>query len=156
MIRVFFSFLISSFILLIISCGQTTEEGVSSAVSSANNAVNDTTGTIDDSLFGENEGSILGDELPKNIVFGKTILDPNTLKSNEFEESGSDVIKTSYGDYVVVGTSVSWEWPMPDNMEDILLVKLDGASGDIIWNKKIHMRNFDRGPRLLKTMMAIM
>ena len=95
MIRVFFSFLISCFILLIISCGQTTEEGVSSAVSSANNAVNDTTGTIDDSLFGENEGSILGDELPKNIVFGKTILDPNTSKSNEFEESGSDVIRTA-------------------------------------------------------------
>mgnify|MGYP003303171762 FL=1 len=99
---------------------------------------------------GENEGSILGDELPKNIVFGKTILDPNTLKSNEFEESGSDVIRTSYGDYVVVGTSVSWEWPMPDNMEDILLVKLDGASGDIIWNKKIHMRNFDRGTSVVE------
>ena len=60
-----------------------------------NNAVNDTTASVDDTLFGENEGSILGDELPKNIVFGKTILDPNTLKSNEFEESGSDVIRTS-------------------------------------------------------------
>ena len=150
MIIIFYRFLIFCFILLIISCGQTTEEGVSSAVSSANNAVNDATGTIDDSLFGENEGSILGDELPKNIVFGKTILDPNTLKSNEFEESGSDVIRTAYGDYVVVGTSVSWEWPMPDNMEDILLVKLDGASGDIIWNKKIHMRNFDRGTSVVE------
>ena len=39
---------------------------------------------------------------------------------------------------------------MPDNMEDILLVKLDGVSGEIIWNKKIHMRNFDRGTSVVE------
>ena len=55
-------------------------------------------------------------KLPKMIVFGKTILDPDaTQLSKDYEESASDVIKTSGGDYVVVGTSISWEWPMPDN-----------------------------------------
>ena len=51
----YFSIIISSLSLTIISCGQTTEEGVSSAVSSANNVVNDTAGAIDDSLFGDTE-----------------------------------------------------------------------------------------------------
>ena len=47
----------SFFIISVISCGQTTEEGVASAVSSTNNAVNDTTGAVDDSLFGCTDGS---------------------------------------------------------------------------------------------------
>ena len=40
----------------IISCGQTTEENVSDAVSLTNDAINDTTGAIDDTLFGDTNG----------------------------------------------------------------------------------------------------
>ena len=54
----FFSIIISFLSLTIVSCGQTTEEGVASAVSSTNNAVNDTTGAVDDSLFGGTDGSV--------------------------------------------------------------------------------------------------
>ena len=121
--NIFYSILIYCFIFSVISCGKAGSGG--SATSS-------------------------GDEAPKNVVFGKTILAPGTTKSNEFEESGSDVIKTSSGDYVVVGTSISWEWPMPDNMDDILIVKLDGTSGNVIWNKKIHHRNFDSGTSIVE------
>ena len=53
--EIFFSFIVSLLSWTIISCGQTTEEGVASVVSSANDAVNDTTGAIDDSLFGGTE-----------------------------------------------------------------------------------------------------
>ena len=53
----FFSIIISFLSLTIISCGQTTEEGVASAVSSTNDAVNSTTGAVDDSLFGGTDGS---------------------------------------------------------------------------------------------------
>ena len=91
-----------------------------------------------------------GDEAPKNVVFGKTILDPDATKSSDYEESASDVIQTSGGDYVVVGTSIRWEWPMPDNMDDILIVKLDGTSGNVIWNKKIHLENYDRATSVVE------
>jgi len=91
-----------------------------------------------------------GDEAPKNVVFGKTILDPDATKSTDYEESASDVIQTSGGDYVVVGTSISWEWPMPDNMDDILIIKLDGTSGNVIWNKKIHLENYDRATSVVE------
>ena len=114
----FYSFLISCFIFSVISCGKTTEEGV-----------NDTVSKTNDTIFGGgSDGSTAsGDEAPKNVVFGKTILDPDATKSADYEESGSDVIQTSGGDYVVVGTSISWEWPPPDNEDDILIVKLDGS-----------------------------
>ena len=137
----FYSFLISCFIISVISCGKTTEEGVNDSISKTN-----------ESVFGGSDGQTVssGDESPTNVVFGKTILDPDATQSKEFEESGSDVIRTSGGDYVVVGTSDSWEWPMPDNMQDILIVKLDGTSGNILWNKKIHLRNFDRGTSIVE------
>ena len=83
-------------------------------------------------------------------MFSKTILDPDAKRSWDYEESASDVIKTSGGDYVVVGTSISHEWPMPNNMDDILIVKLDGTSGNVIWNKKIHLRNFDRATSVVE------
>ena len=124
----FYIFLISCFIFSVISCGKSGSDG--SATSS-------------------------GDEAPKNVVFGRTILAPGSTQSKEFEESGSDVIKTSSGDYVVVGTSISWEWPMPDNMDDILMVKLDGTSGNVIWNKKIHHRNFDRGTSIVEDNLSL-
>ena len=77
-------------------------------------------------------------------------MDPDATQSKDYEESASDVIKTSDGNYVVVGTSISWEWPMPDNMDDVLIVKLDGTSGDVIWNKKIHLRNYDRATSVVE------
>jgi hypothetical protein len=138
--NIFYSILIYCFIFSVISCGKTTEENV-----------NDTVSKTNDTLFGDSGGSStsLGGEAPTNVVFGKTILAPGTTKSNEFEESGSDVIQTSSGDYVIVGTSISWEWPSPDNMDDILIVKLDG-NGNILWNKKIHHRNYDRGTSIVE------
>ena len=48
----FYSFLIFSFIFTIISCGQTTEENVSSAVSKTSDTVNDAGGAINNTLFG--------------------------------------------------------------------------------------------------------
>ncbi len=150
MIKIFYLFLIYFFIVLIISCGQTSEETFNQAVTNTNDAVNNTAGAVDDALFGENEGIMLGDEAPENVVFSETILDPDTSQSGEFEESASDIIRTSSGDYVVVGTSISWEWPMPDNMDDILMVKIDGTSGKVIWNKKINHRNFDRGTSIVQ------
>ena len=70
--RNFFPSIIISFLsLTIISCGQTTEEGVASAVSSTNNAVNDTTGAVDDSLFGGTDGSCVS--CPLVVTFKKNI-----------------------------------------------------------------------------------
>ena len=139
MSKIFYIFLIFCFIFTIISCGKTTEENVNDAVSKTN-----------DTIFGGSDDSTAsGDKAPANVVFGKTILDPDATQSKDFEESGSDVIRTSGGDYVVVGTSISWEWPMPDNMDDILIVKLDG-NGNILWNKKIHHRNFDSGTSIVE------
>ena len=57
--KIFYSILIYCFIFIIISCGQTTEENVSSAVSGTNDAVNNTAGTVNNTLFGgtADEGS---------------------------------------------------------------------------------------------------
>ncbi len=123
-------FLISS-LFFHSSCGQNS----STTSNSASNPADQTTS---------------GDESPSNVVFSKTIMDPDATQSKDYEESASDVIKTSDGNYVVVGTSISWEWPMPDNMDDILIVKLDGTSGDVIWNKKIHLRNYDRATSVVE------
>ena len=48
----FYNFLIFCSIFTIISCGQTTEENVSSAVSKTSDTVNDASGTINNTLFG--------------------------------------------------------------------------------------------------------
>ncbi len=48
----FYNFLIFCSIFTIISCGQTTEENVSSAVSKTSDTVNDASGAINDTLFG--------------------------------------------------------------------------------------------------------
>ena len=137
---IFIIFSVFLFSLNVISCGKTTEENV-----------NDTVAKTNETVFGGTDGQTTsaGDEVPTNVVFGKTILDPDATQSKDFEESGSDVIKTSGGDYVVVGTSLSYEWPPPDNEGDILIVKLDG-SGNILWNKKIHLRSFDTGTSVVE------
>ena len=48
--------MIFPFILTIFSCGKTTEESVSEAVSKTNDTVNDTAGSANNAFFGENYG----------------------------------------------------------------------------------------------------
>ena len=76
-------------------------------------------------------------------------MDPDATKNSDYEEWASEVILTSEGGYIVVGRSISWAWPTPDNVDDILIVKLDG-NGNIIWNKKIHLRNYDRATSVVE------
>ena len=57
---IFLSFVISFLSFTIISCGQTTEEGVASAVSSTNDAINETSGAVDDGIFGSTDSSSFG------------------------------------------------------------------------------------------------
>ena len=143
---------------LMLSCAKSSEDNINGGVANTNKNLadtlednNDTAVDLENTLNGGGGSSnSSSDEAPKNVVFGKTILDPDATQSKDYEESASDVIKTSGGDYVVVGTSISWEWPMPDNMDDILIVKLDGTSGNVIWNKKIHLRNFDRATSVVE------
>ena len=134
---------------LMLSCAKSSEDNINSGVANTNENLTDLEDVITGGGGGGSSNSS-SDEAPKNVVFGKTILDPDATQSKDYEESASDVIKTSGGDYVVVGTSISWEWPMPDNMDDILIVKLDGTSGNVIWNKKIHLRNFDRATSVVE------
>jgi len=142
-----------------LSCAKSSEDNINGGVANTNENLadtlednNDTAVDLENTLNGGggDSSNSSSDEAPKNVVFGKTILDPDATQSKDYEESASDVIKTSGGDYVVVGTSISWEWPMPDNMDDILIVKLDGTSGNVIWNKKIHLRNFDRATSVVE------
>ena len=134
---------------LMLSCAKSSEDNINGGVANTNKNLTDLEDVITGGGGGGSSNSS-SDEAPKNVVFGKTILDPDATQSKDYEESASDVIKTSGGDYVVVGTSISWEWPMPDNMDDILIVKLDGTSGNVIWNKKIHLRNFDRATSVVE------
>ena len=134
---------------LMLSCAKSSEDNINDGVANLGNTLG---GGGSSGSGGGSSGSGGGssDEAPNNVVFSKTILDPDAKWSRDYEESASDVIKTSGGDYVVVGTSISWEWPMPNNMDDILIVKLDGTSGNVIWNKKIHLRNFDRATSVVE------
>jgi len=166
------------FSLTMISCSPDDTEKVNEPISKAGDAVgdvvdpvadvvDDTVDVVDDTVDVVNDGleKITGadggstsnsddqttssDESPNHIVFCKSIMDPDAKWSRDYEESASDVIRTSGGDYVVVGTSLSWEWPPPNNEGDILIVKLDG-SGNILWNKKIHLRSFDTGTSVVE------
>ena len=55
--KIYYSFLIYGLILTIISCGKTTEESVSEAVSKTNDTVNDSAGAVNDTIFGDNYGT---------------------------------------------------------------------------------------------------
>jgi len=156
----FFPTILALALGLMLSCAKSAEDNINDGVANTNENLedtlednNDTAIDLENALNGGGGGgasSSSDDEAPNKVVFGKTILDPDATQSKDYEESGSDVIRTSGGDYVVVGTSISWEWPPPDNEGDILIVKLDGTSGNIIWNKKIHLRNFDRGTSVVE------
>jgi hypothetical protein len=106
--------------------------------------------TTSDSTSNSDNQTTSSDDAPNQVVFTKTIMDPDATQSKDYEEWASEVIQTSEGGYVVIGRSISWAWPMPDNMDDILIVKLDGTSGNVIWNKKIHLRNFDRATSVVE------
>ena len=112
----FFSIIISFLSLTIISCGQTTEEGVASAVSSTNNAVNDTTGAVDDSLFGGTDGS--GVSCPLVVTFKKNI-------------SARQVKQTSDCGYIVVsyvGTHIKLDKYGETEWENKFTLKLNKHS----------------------------
>ena len=66
-----------------------------------------------------------------------------------FWEFASEIIETSDGGYVAVGLSVSEAWPSPKNMEDVLIIKLNG-NGEVLWNKKINHRNYDRATSVVE------
>ena len=171
MLNIFYICLISCFSLTLISCssddsekingpirkgGETVNgvldpvgDGVNDGLDSVGDVVNGGVGTTTGGSTGGGGSTSNSDEAPNNVVFSKTIRDPDAKQSGDYEESASDVIKTSGGDYVVVGTSLSWEWPPPDNEGDILIIKLDG-SGNILWNKKIHLRSFDTGTSVVE------
>ena len=124
-------------------------DGVHDGLDSVGDVVNGGLGAITGGSTGGGVFTSYSDESPNHIVFCKSIMDPDAKWSRDYEESANDVIRTSGGDYVVVGTSLSWEWPPPDNEGDILIVKLDG-SGNILWNKKIHLRSFDTGTSVVE------
>jgi len=70
--EIFYNFLIFCFIFTIFSCGQTTEENVSSAVSKTSDTVNDASGAINNTLFGgtaegscEKNAFIVGNLVPE-------------------------------------------------------------------------------------------
>ena len=63
----------SCLIFSIISCGQTTEEGVASAVSSTNDVVNDTTGAVDNTFFGETDSSFGSCDNKKVFIVGNAV-----------------------------------------------------------------------------------
>ena len=120
--------------ILILSCAKEDEAKVETKSDNSSNSDNDTK---------------IDNEAPNQVVFTKSIMDPDATKNSEYDEWASELILTSEGGYIVVGRSISWAWPTPDNVDDILIVKLDG-NGNIIWNKKIHLRNYDRATSVVE------
>ena len=120
--------------ILILSCAKEDEAKVETKSDNSSNSDNDTN---------------IDNEAPNQVVFTKSIMDPDATKTSDYEEWASEVILTSEGGYIVVGRSISWAWPTPDNVDDILIVKLDG-NGNIIWNKKIHLRNYDKATSVVE------
>jgi hypothetical protein len=93
MIKIFYSFLISCFIFVIISCGNSTEENVSSAVSKTNDAVNDTAGTVNDGVFGGTDGS--GAQCKSGVTFQKKYFVRQVKQTND-----CGYIAVSYAGYL--------------------------------------------------------
>ena len=105
--------------------------------------------TTSDSTSNSDNQTTSSDEAPNQVVFTKSIMDPDATQSKDYEKWSSEVIQTSDSGYVVVGRTISWAWPTPNNVDDILIIKLDG-SGNIIWNNKIHLRNYDRATSVVE------
>jgi hypothetical protein len=132
-----FLILLISFLFLHSSCAK------------KSSTTSDNTSTTSDNTSNSDNQTTSSDEAPNQVVFTKSIMDPDATQSKDYEEWASEVIQTSDGGYVVVGRSISWAWPTPNNVDDILIVKLDG-SGNIIWNNKIHLRNYDRATSVVE------
>ena len=127
----FYSFLISFLIIFtIISCGQTTEENVSSAVSKTNDAVNDTAGAVNNTLFGdtadegpcEKNAFIVGNLVPEkgchpnckknkaviwNLCEGQKLLGDSSGVVDATGHNGSIYVVDDGGFYWIVGNSIS-------------------------------------------------
>ena len=67
----FYNFLIFFSIFTIISCGQTTEENVSSAVSKTSDTVNNAGGVVNNTIFGSNDES--GCDNTKAFIVGNAV-----------------------------------------------------------------------------------
>ena len=126
----FYSFLIFSFIFTIISCGQTTEENVSSAVSKTSDTVNDASGTINNTLFGgtdevscdNSKAFIVGNAVTekgchpncpkmKAVIWNHqkcmTVVGDSSYAVDATEHNGSIYIADDGGFYWIVGNSIT-------------------------------------------------
>ena len=126
----FYSFLIFSFIFTIISCGQTTEENVSSAVSKTSDTVNDASGAINDTLFGgtdevscdNSKAFIVGNAVTekgchpncpkmKAVIWNHqkcmTVVGDSSYAVDAAEHNGSIYIADDGGFYWIVGNSIT-------------------------------------------------
>ena len=82
-----FLILLISFLFLHSSCAKkssTTSENTSTTSDNTSNSDNQTTSS---------------DEAPNQIVFSKSIMDPDAKQSKDYEEWASEVIQTSDGGY---------------------------------------------------------
>ena len=127
----FYSFLISCFIIFtIISCGQTTEENVSSAVSKTSDTVNDAGGAINNTLFGgtdevscdNSKAFIVGNAVTekgchpncpkmKAVIWNHqkcmTVVGDSSYAVDAAEHNGSIYIADDGGFYWIVGNSIT-------------------------------------------------
>ena len=126
----FYNFLIFCSIFTIISCGQTTEENVSSAVSKTNDTVNDASGAINNTLFGatdevscdNSKAFIVGNAVTekgchpncpkmKAVIWNHqkcmTVVGDSSYAVDAAEHNGSIYIADDGGFYWIVGNSIT-------------------------------------------------
>ena len=126
----FYSSLIFCFIFTIISCGQTTEENVSSAVSKTSDTVNDAGGAINNTLFGgtdevscdNSKAFIVGNAVTekgchpncpkmKAVIWNHqkcmTVVGDSSYAVDAAEHNGSIYIADDGGFYWIVGNSIT-------------------------------------------------
>ena len=126
---IFYSSLIFCFIFTIISCGQTTEENLSSTVSKTSDTVNDAGGAVNNTLFGGTvEGScdknafIVGNLVPEkgchpnckknkaviwNLCEGQKLLGDSSGVVDATGHNGYIYVVDDGGFYWIVGNSIS-------------------------------------------------
>ena len=126
--EIFYIILISCLIFTIFSCGLTTEENVGSAVSKTNDAVNDASGAINNTLFGgtaegscEKNAFIVGNLVPEkgchpncknnkaviwNLCEGQKSLGDSSGVVDATGHNGSIYIADDGGFYWIVGNSI--------------------------------------------------
>ena len=126
----FYNFLIFCSIFTIISCGQTTEENVSSAVSKTSDTVNDAGGAINNTLFGgtdevscdNSKAFIVGNAVTekgchpncpkmKAVIWNHqkcmTVVGDSSYAVDAAEHNGSIYIADDGGFYWIVGNSIT-------------------------------------------------